>query len=75
LVDTKMTQKFPEKSINKTPLDGSLSKSKTEKKVDCWSTIKNIARDNPNLPESFIEDIILAQQEVAKGNVTPYKFG
>ena len=64
---------------NKTRINDSFNKRTIEKNVDTRSTIdkdiKKIAQKNPDLPESFIEDIILAQQEVVKGNVTPYKFG
>ncbi|MDE2760340.1 MAG: hypothetical protein OXH90_08610 [Paracoccaceae bacterium] len=64
---------------NKTRINNSFNKPTIEKKVGTRSTIdkdiKKIAQKNPDLPESFIEDIILAQQEVVKGNVTPYKFG
>ncbi|MCY4099995.1 MAG: hypothetical protein OXF46_03655 [Rhodobacteraceae bacterium] len=67
------------KLINKTRINDSYSKRTIEKKADPRSTInkdiKRNAQKNPDLPESFIEDIILAQQEVVKGNVTPYKFG
>src|SRR5210317_1722699 len=47
----------------------------TAKQIEYWSTIGKISEENPDLPYSFIKDILLAQSEVASGDVTPYEFG
>ena len=45
------------------------------KQVEYWSTIGKIAEENPELSYNFIKDILLAQKEVADGEVTPFQFG
>ena len=45
------------------------------KQIEYWSTIGKIAEENPDLSYSFIKDILLAQQEAADGQVTPFEFG
>ena len=45
------------------------------KQIEYWSTIGRIAEENPELPYSFIKDVLLAQKETADGEVTPYQFG
>ena len=47
----------------------------TAKQIEYWSTIGKISEENPDLPYSFIKDILLAQREVLSGDVTPYDFG
>ena len=47
----------------------------TAKQIEYWSTIGKISEENPDLPYTFIIDILVAQIEVVKGNVTPYEFG
>jgi hypothetical protein len=47
----------------------------TAKQIEYWSTIGKISEENPDLPYSFIKDILLAQREVLSGDVTPYEFG
>lgn len=34
-----------------------------------------MAEENSDLPYSLIKDILLAQQEAAHGQVTPFEFG
>jgi hypothetical protein len=47
----------------------------TTKQIEYWSTIGKILKENPDLPYSFIKDILLAQRELLSGDVTPYDFG
>ncbi len=42
----------------------------TAKQIEYWSTIGKISEENPDLPYSFIKDILLAQREVLSGDVT-----
>ena len=37
----------------------------TVKQIECWSTIGKISKENPDLPYSFIKDILLAQREIS----------
>jgi len=47
----------------------------TPKQIEYWSRIGKIVEENPDLPYSFIKDILIAQQEADDGQVTPYEFG
>ena len=45
------------------------------KQIEYWSRIGKIAEENPELPYSFIKDILLAQKEVSDKQLSPYEFG
>ncbi|MEW2741595.1 ParD-like family protein [Providencia rettgeri] len=42
------------------------------KQIEHWAKIGRIAEDNPDLPYSFIEELLLAQAEVENNKVTRY---
>ena len=42
--------------------------------IEHWARIGKIAEENPDLPYSFIEDILIAKAESDDGNVTPFEF-
>ena len=44
------------------------------KQIEYWSRIGKIAEENPDLPYSFIKNILLAQKEAGDQQLTPYKF-
>ena len=50
-----------------------INKSISEQIV-LWSKTRKIAKDNPDLPYRFIKGILIAMEDVEKGNVTPYEF-
>ena len=54
---------------------GAVYSRSAPKQIEYWSRIGHIAEENPDLPYSFIKDILLAKEEAAEGDVTPYKFG
>lgn len=43
------------------------------KQIEHWAKIGRIAEDNPDLPYSFISEILLAQAEVANNRVSRYE--
>ena len=45
------------------------------KQIEYWSRIGKIAEENPDLPYSFIKEILLAKQEADNGEVEEYRFG
>ena len=47
----------------------------TAQQIEYWSTIGKISEENPDLPYTFIKDILVAEREVISGDVTPYEFG
>ncbi len=47
----------------------------TPKQIEYWVNIGKIAEENPDLPYSFIKEILLAKAELTDNQVTPYEFG
>lgn len=45
------------------------------KQVEYWSKIGKIATDNPDLPVPFIQDILVALEDVECGDVSEFRFG
>jgi hypothetical protein len=43
--------------------------------IEFWAKIGEIAEDNPDLPYSFIQDILIGLEETKDGDVTQYIFG
>ena len=43
--------------------------------IEYWASIGEIAEDNPDLPFSFIQDILIGLEQVRDDDVTPYVFG
>ena len=43
--------------------------------IEYWASIGEIAEDNPDLPFSFIQDILIGLEQVNEADVTPYVFG
>ncbi|MCY4186600.1 MAG: hypothetical protein OXC82_10375 [Rhodobacteraceae bacterium] len=70
-----MSVKLSDELINKARKYGGVYHRSIPKQIEYWSIIGKIAEENPDLPYSFIKDILIANQEVADGQVTPYEFG
>ena len=54
---------------------GAVYSRSTPKQIEYWLTIGKIAEENPDLPYSFIKDILLAKAEADDKATTPYAFG
>ena len=70
-----MSVKLSEELIKQARQYGGVYHRSIPKQIEYWSTIGKIAEENPDLPYSFIKDILLAQQEAENGQVTPHEFG
>lgn len=44
------------------------------KQIEYWASIGRVAEEHPDLPYSFIQDILVSQQEVAAKQLVPYQF-
>ena len=40
--------------------------------IEYWAKIGEIAEDNPDIPFSFIQEILIGIEQVKEGEVTPY---
>lgn len=53
---------------------GEVYSRSTSHQIEYWCRIGKIAEENPDLPYSFIKDILIGLQEVKDNDVTPYEF-
>lgn len=44
------------------------------KQIEYWSRLGKIAEENPDLPFSFIKEVLEARLEVDRGEATPFEF-
>lgn len=70
-----ITIKLPDDIVSEARRYGTIYSRSTPKQIEYWVRIGRMAEDNPDLPYNFIKDILLAQQEQADEDVTPYTFG
>jgi hypothetical protein len=45
------------------------------KQIEHWVKIGRIAEENPDLPYSFIRDILISMEEIKSEKPAPYQFG
>ena len=45
------------------------------KQIEHWVKIGRIAEENPDLPYSFIKDILISLEEMKNEKPVPYQFG
>ena len=45
------------------------------KQIEHWIKIGRIAEENPDLPYSFLKDILISLEEIKKEKPVPYEFG
>ena len=69
------TIKLSDKLIGEARRYGSIYCRSAPKQIEYWAHIGKIAEENPDLPYSFIKDILLAKTELDDNLVTPYEFG
>jgi len=67
--------KLSEELIREARHYGAVYSRSVPKQIEYWSRIGRIAEENPDLPYSFIKEILLAQSEVADSTVTTWSYG
>ena len=67
--------KLSDELINKARQYGGVYHRSIPKQIEHWSTIGKLTEENPDLPYSFIKDILIARKEGADGQISPYDFG
>lgn len=61
--------------VNEAKRYGQIYSRSTPKQIEYWAHIGKIAEDNPDLPYSFIKDILLGKAEMEDGELSTYDFG
>jgi len=67
--------KVSEKLLDEARLYAKVQHRSVAKQIEYWAQIGKIAEDNPDLPLSFILDILRGKGEIKQGLTTPYVFG
>lgn len=44
------------------------------KQIEYWSMLGRIAEDNPDLPMSFIKEVLMGLNEIESGNISEFEF-
>ncbi len=70
-----MSTKLSDEFISQARRYGDVDHCSIPKQIEYWSTIGKIAEENPDLPYSFIKDLLLARQEATDGQLAPFEFG
>jgi len=67
--------KISEKLLDEARLYAKVQHRSIAKQIEYWAQIGKIAEDNPDLPLSFILDILKGQEEIEQGLAASYIFG
>ena len=68
------TIKLSDKLISEARRHANTFSRSLPKQIEYWSRIGKIAEENPDLPYSFIKDILLSKQEMKDQKLSPYEF-
>lgn len=66
--------KLSERLVLKATMRAKIVNRSTTGQIEYWANIGQIAEDNPDLPYSFIKDILIASEEVKAKQLESYQF-
>lgn len=67
--------KLPNELIKEARRFGEIYSRSVPRQIEYWSRIGRIAEENPDLPYSFIKEILIGKAEAAANELEPYTFG
>lgn len=68
------TIRLPDSMVKEAKAHAALTMRSVPKEIEYYYTLGKIAEDNPDLPMSFIKDVLAAKTEIDAGHVTPFTF-
>lgn len=68
------TVRLPDRMVQDAKALAAANMRSVPKQIEYYYTLGKIAEDNPDLPLSFVKDILAAKAEMDAGDVTPFKF-
>lgn len=68
------TVRLPDSMVQEVKILAAASMRSVPKQIEYYYTLGKIAEDNPDLPMSFIKDVLAAKAEIIAGDVTPFEF-
>ena len=66
---------LPQKLVDNAKIYSQATHRSTPKQIEHWATIGKIVEENPDLPYSFVSNILLGIEEAKAGDTTEYTFG
>lgn len=66
------TVRLDDDFVNKVKIHADVASRSVPKQIEYWAKIGNIAEDNPDLPYSFISEILLAHSEIRNQKIVHY---
>jgi|TARA_R100001039_G_scaffold38952_1_gene42728 hypothetical protein len=67
--------KLSDELVNDAMINGKAQERSAPKQIEYWAKIGKIAIENPDLPYSFIQGVLLGIEEMDAGEVSEYTFG
>ena len=66
--------RLDEELVEAAAITGKARKRSASKQIEYWASIGRVAKENPDLPVSFIEELLEAEEERKQGMVSEYRF-
>ena len=67
--------KISDELAQKAKIRSKVEKRSVAKQIEYWASTGEIVEENPDLPYSFIKDILLGKEQAKNALLSPYKFG
>ena len=67
--------KLSEQLVFKAMMRAKVLSRSTTGQIEYWANIGQIAEDNPDLPYSFIKDLLISSEEAKNNQLEEYRFG
>ena len=68
------TVNLSDEFVNEAKRYAKIESRSVPKQIEYWARIGRAARDNPDLPIDFIEDLLIAKAEMEAGELREFKF-
>jgi hypothetical protein len=69
------TIKLSDDLVNEARRHADVYSRSVPRQIEYWARIGRLSEENPDLPYTFLKDILLSLQEAGDRHVTPYSFG
>jgi len=67
--------KISDDLVTKAKIKSKVFKRSIAGQIEYWASIGQIIEENPDLPLPFIQEILIAKEQIKMGLGTPYVFG
>ena len=68
------TIKLSENLVNKADKYANIFSRSVPKQIEHWAKIGKIAEENPDLSYKFIKEILIAKEEIERGELSEFEF-